>query len=66
VVDDRLKLSSKRNLGFGTKFKEELRSFRSRISCGTFELENNVHEGDHFVRRTREMMYGLRHGDDRQ
>jgi hypothetical protein len=42
VVDDGLKLGSGRNWGFRTKFREELRSYRSRMSYETFGLENDA------------------------
>jgi hypothetical protein len=45
----------RRTWGFGTKFMEELRSYRSRMSCETFRLESNVREDDHSVRRTWKM-----------
>jgi len=43
VVDDGLELGSRRNWGFRTEFREELRSYRSWMSCEMFgELENWV------------------------
>jgi hypothetical protein len=45
----------RRNWGFEIKFREELRSYRSRMSCGTFRLESNVREDDHSLRHTWKM-----------
>jgi hypothetical protein len=38
VIDDVLELDSGRNWGFGTKFREELKSYQSRMSCRTFGI----------------------------
>jgi hypothetical protein len=65
VVDDGLKLGLGRNWGFGTKFREELRSYQSRMSCRTFGLKEQCTWRDHSVRRTRKM-YGLRRDDNWQ
>lgn len=55
MVDFRLKLGSQRNCGLGTKLSEELKSYLSRMSRETFELENNVCEDDQFIRCICEM-----------